>query len=109
MSAEFAKVVMIDSGNHVLIYRVTRASRGTSPFITQEAVTKEEDLLHTQGTMKVATHTGDSDCPGLVATSFYDSKPVYLLSNVCTSVQWTKKERKLWHKEKGKYTIAPFY
>ena len=109
MSAKFAKVAMIDSEKNVLIHGVTRASRGIPPCITQEAVTKKEDLLRTRGTMKAAVLTGDSDCPGLVATSLYDSKPVYLLSNACTSVQWTEKKRKLWHKANGKYAMVPFY
>ena len=86
MSAKFAKVAMIDSEKNVLIHGVTRASRGIPPCITQEAVTKKEDLLRTRCTMEAAVLTGDSDCPGLVATSLYDSKPVYLLSNACTSV-----------------------
>ena len=92
-----------------MIHGVTRASRGIPPYIAQEAVTKKEDLLHTRGTMKTAVLTGDSNCPGLVSTSLYDSKLVYLLSNVCTSVQWTEKKRKLWHKENGNYAMVPFY
>ena len=41
--------------------------------------------------------------------SFYDSKPVYFISNACKSVQWIKKARNLWHKEKGKKVEVPFY
>ena len=39
----------------------------------------------------------------------YDTKPVYLLSNACKNIQWTKKKRKLWNNEKGKKVDAPFY
>ena len=41
--------------------------------------------------------------------SFYDSKPVYFISNACKSVQWIKKARKLWHQEEGKKVEVPFY
>ena len=57
-------------------------------------MTKKEDLLVTRGTMKAAVLVGDSSCPSLVAASLYDSKPVYLISNACNKVEWTKKERK---------------
>ena len=59
--------------------------------------------------MKAAVLVGDSSCPSLVATSLYDSKPVYLISNACDTVEWTKKERKLWHKDKGKKVNVPFF
>ena len=108
MSAKFAKIEMIDSVNNVLIHEVTRASRGISPCIVQEVVTKKEDLLCTRGTMKQAVLTVDDNCLGLVATSLYDSKPVYLLSDACTSLQWTKKDRKLWHKEQGEYAMVSY-
>ena len=109
MSAKFAKVAMIDSKKNILIHGVTRQSRGIPPCLYQEAVTKKEDLLLTRGTMKAAVLVGDSSCPSLVATSLYDSKPVYLISNACDTVEWTKKERKLWHKDKGKKVNVPFF
>ena len=40
--------------------------------------------------------------------SFYNSKPVYFISDACMKVEWIKKNRKLWHKEKGKKFNAPF-
>ena len=109
MSAKFAKIALIDSGKRVMIHGVTRSGRGIPPCITQEALTRKEDLLRTRGTLKAAAITGDSACPGLVAASLYDSKPVYFLSNACTSVTWSKKERKIFHKEMGKCVQVPFY
>ena len=41
--------------------------------------------------------------------SFYESKPVYFISNAWKSVQWIKKARNIWHKEKGKKVEVPFY
>ena len=109
MSAKFAKVAMNESGKCVYIHGVTRMGRGIPPCIMQKEVTKKENLLSTRGTVKAAQLIGDSTCKGLVAVSFYDSKPVYLISNACDKVQWTRKERKIWHKEKGKKVVAPFY
>ena len=59
--------------------------------------------------MKAAVLVGDPNFTGLVAVSLYDSKPVYLISNACDKVGWTKKERKLWHKDKGKKVNVPFF
>ena len=70
-------------------------------------MTKKEDLLVTRGTMKAAVLVGDSSCPSLVAASLNDSKPAYLISNTRNKVGWTKKERKLWHKGKGKKSMFP--
>ena len=53
--------------------------------------------------------TGDPKWKYLVVVSLYNTKPVYLLSNACKNIQWTKKERKLWHNEKGKKVDAHFY
>ena len=92
-----------------MIHGVTRPSRGIPSCITQEAVTKKEDLLSTRGTMKASIFVGDSSVPSLVAASLYDTKPVYLISNACNKVGWTKKDRMLWHKDKGKKVSAPFY
>ncbi len=69
MSAKFAKVALIDSGKRVMIHGVTRSSHGIPPCITQEALTKKEDLLRAQGTLKAALLIGDSACPGLVTAS----------------------------------------
>ena len=59
--------------------------------------------------MKASVLVGDSKCKCLVVLSFYDSKPVYFISNACEIIKWKKKNRKLWHKEKGKKVNAPFY
>ena len=52
--------------------------------------------------------TGDPKCKYIVVVSMYDTKPVYLLLNAYEKIQRTKKERKLWHNEKGKKVDAPF-
>ena len=70
---------------------------------------KEKELLRLIGTLKAVVLTGDPKCKDIVLVSLYDAKPVYLLSNACEKIQWTKKEQKLWNNEKGKKVDAPFY
>ena len=70
-----------------MIRGVTRVSCGIPSCITREEVTKKEDLMRTRGTVKAAILTGDSACQDLVIASFYNTKPVYIQSNACTSIQ----------------------
>ena len=109
ISPRFAKIAFKDSGRNIMIHGVCRQDRGIPQCIKQEPLTKKEDLLRTRGTVKACLLTGDSSCPGLVAESFYDSKPVYFVSNACEKVEWKKKERKLWHHEKGAQVKVPFF
>jgi hypothetical protein len=44
-------------------------------------------LEQARGTLKVAHLKGDEKIPGLIALSYYDSKPFYMLSNACEKVQ----------------------
>ena len=67
------------------------------------------ELLRHRGTLKATVLTGDPKCKDLVVVSMYDTKLVYLLSNIWENIQWTKKEQKLWNNEKGKKVNAPFY
>ena len=109
MSAKFAKFAKCAQNPSVLIHGVTRSSgRGIPACLEQKIVNKKDDLLSTRGTLKVAKLVGDPDCQ-LVAASLYDSKPVYLLSASAETVEWKKKDRKLYHKELGKKVSSPFY
>ena len=109
MSPKFAKIAKNDSGKGVMIHGVCRVSRGIPTCIQQVAVTKKEDLLRNRGIVKASVLKGDAKCDGLVAASLYDSKPVYFISNACERIEWTKKIRRRWHKEKGRNVRAPFY
>ena len=60
------------------------------------------------GTVKASILVGDSKCSGIVTLSFYDSDSVYFISNACEKIEWTQKNRKLWHKGKGIKMNAPF-
>ena len=109
MSPKFAKIAHNESGRKVMIHGVCRQSRGIPNCILQDAVTKKDDLLRTRGTVKASVLQGDPSCPSLVALSFYDTKPVYFVSNACKNITWMKKDRQLWHAEKHKKMDAPFY
>ena len=109
LSPKFAKICFEQSGRNVLIHGVCRQSRGIPKCIIQEKVTQKEDLLKNKEMLKATVLVGDSACQGLVSLSFYDSKPVYFVSNACEKIYWKKKSRKLWYKDKGKKVEAPFY
>ena len=57
--------------------------------------------------MKVAVLKGDSQCPDLVATSVYDTKPVHFLSMSAESIKWIKK-RDVYDKVKKGIVNAEF-
>ena len=59
--------------------------------------------------LKASLLKGDSKCDGLVELLFYDSKPVYFISNACENIRWKQKNQRLWHKEMGGGVNAPFY
>ena len=94
----------------VMIYGVARSdNRGVPKCVHQVAVTKKSDLEQARGTLKVAHLKGDEKIPGLVALSYYDSKPFYMLSNSCEKVQWVEKERKIWRKDTQTLVTTKFY
>lgn len=109
MSTKFLKAAMVDSGRCVYIYGVARISQEIPPCVSQKEITRKKYLLSTRGTVKVSQLVGDSSCSRLVAVSLYDSKPVYLISNASDKVEWTRQERNVWHKGKGKKVSTPFY
>ena len=51
--------------------------------------------------VKVAVPRNDEVCKDLVSVSLYDSKPIYFLSNACTSISWTEKTKKVMITEKN--------
>ena len=79
MSPKFTKIAKHDTGKDIMIHDVYRPSRGIPNCILQTTVTKKKELLKNRGTMKASILVGDSNCKGLVALSFYDSKPFYFV------------------------------
>ena len=105
---KFLKVTLNESGKRFMIRGVCCPSQGIPKCIVQDAVIKKDDILRSNNIVTSTRFIGDSKCEDLVEMFFYDSKPVYFISNTCRKVEWIKKNRKLWHKEKGKSVNDPF-
>eukprot|EP00984_Skeletonema_dohrnii_P025939 scaffold15185_cov72-Skeletonema_dohrnii-CCMP3373.AAC.1 len=77
---------------------VTRTNgRGVCAEVIQpvEKDVKKADRL--RGTTKAARLINCPECPDLIATSVYDTKPVHILSMVADKVEWGVKERhRVW-------------
>ena len=71
-------------------------------YVLQEKKKKQDDIDAVRGTVKAALLTNDSNCSGMVMLSYYDSKPVYLLSNACEEIVWKNKKRKVFSKTDNK-------
>jgi hypothetical protein len=95
-SAKFCRFAYVE--NKVLINGVTRTGmRGLPQHIIQAAQTTRKAAMAVRGTVKAAILLGDPDCPALLATSVYDTKPVHFLSTVCEKVKWMVKERQVFN------------
>ena len=93
----------------IMVHGVIRESgRGVPKCILQEKKTKKDEIEAVRGTVKAALLSNDSKCPGMVMLSFYDSKPVYILSNACEGIKWTEKKRKVYSKSLNKCTEITF-
>ena len=87
---------------HVMIEGACRCGgRGFPEIAKQREVTGEANLRESIGTVKVAELNVEGIDETIVATSVYDSKPVYFLSSSCSEVRWVKKTKKVWAQEKG--------
>ena len=87
ISPKFAKIAKNDSGKGIMILGVCRVSQGIPNCIHQVAVTKKEELIQNRGMVKAPVLKVDSKCDGLVELLFYDSKPVYFISNACENIR----------------------
>ena len=95
--------------NKVLCHGVTRkGGRGIPPSIIQTEVINREAQTRVRGTVKAAVLEGDPGCPGLTATSIYDTKPVHYLSMVSEKLKWIVKERLVYNVDTGKSEILRF-
>lgn len=98
-STKFCKA----SYNHpkkVLCAGVTRKGmRGIPSCVIQQEVISRIQQRQVRGTVKAALLEGDPKCPGLVATSIYDVKPVNMLSMYCSSLKWMMKEKEVYNVE----------
>ena len=101
-SARFCK----HAYNHpskILIHGVARRNgRGIPSSVLQDEVQNRNEQGKVRGTVKAAELVGDPKCPGLVAVSIYDTKPVHFLSMRCENIKWVEKTRLVYDKNKGK-------
>jgi Transposase IS4 len=96
LSAAFPKLCYNHS-KAVLIAGVTRKTgRGLPNHVLQEEAKNKRAQMAVRGTVKAAVLVGDRDCPNLVASSVYDTKPVHFLSMVCESIKWVEKTRPVY-------------
>ena len=100
-SAKFCRTSYVQ--NKVLINGVTRVGgRGLPSSVLQQPITNKKEQMAARGTVKAAVLKGDAECPNLVATSVYDTKPVHFLSTVCESIKWIVKERPVFNVDSGR-------
>jgi hypothetical protein len=108
LSAKFAKACL----NHpmkVLISGVTRKSgRGLPACVIQEEAKTKRLQLAARGTVKAAVLRGDKDCVDLVACSFYDTKPVHIITNIAKLIEWMEKYRLVYDPEQAKMVGVNF-
>ena len=86
MSPKCAKIVKHDTGKDIRMHGVRRSSQSILSCILQTIVT-QKGVTKNRGTVMVSVLVGDYKCKGLVALSFYDSKPVYFISNEYEKVE----------------------
>jgi hypothetical protein len=65
--------------------------RGLPSCVLQEEKSSKKEQMKVRGTVKAAILKGDPTCPDLVATSVYDTKPVYFLLMSCSGIRWILK------------------
>ena len=93
----------------VLVHGVTRKGmRGIPKCVIQEEVKSKKGQIEVRGTTKCAVLKGDPDCPNLIASSVYDSKPVHYLSMVSESMKWIMKERAVYNVDTGMMVMMSF-
>ena len=100
-SAAFCKAGY-NHDRRVLCHGVTRkGKRGLPDSVVQEQVKNQNDVHKVRGTVKAAVLKNDPDCPDLVASSVYDSKPVHFLSMACADLKWKTQEKDVYNVETG--------
>eukprot|EP00957_Ditylum_brightwellii_P171577 13062664-Ditylum_brightwellii.AAC.1 len=82
----------------MLCHGVTRKrGRDIPDCVPQEEQKLKADQRLACGTIKVAVIEGDAGCPYLIASSVYDSKPVYYLSIVTHEHKWVVKQKMVYN------------
>ena len=107
-SATFCKRAYMHK-NKVLVHGVTRkGKRGLPDCVIQLEEKTRQEQINIRGTVKAAVLKGDPDCPNLVASSVYDTKPVHYLSMVSTCLTWVLKEKDVYNVDSGQMEKLQF-
>lgn len=78
-----------------------RGGRGLPPEVVQQDISGKKAQREVRGTVKAAVLQGDDDCPDLIASSIYDTKPVHFLSMACDTIKWIPKIKKVYNIDTG--------
>ena len=82
----------------VLCHGVTRKSgRGIPSCVFQEEIQNKNEQRLVRGTAKAAVLEGDPNCPNLITSSVYDTKPVHYLSMVSESIEWKEVQKTVYN------------
>ena len=93
-----------------MIYGVVRSDgRGVPNCIMQSVCSGKEERERARGTLKVAHLKCESQLDGLLAISYYDSKPFYMMTNATEKIEWIKKKQKVFRKDLQKTSEISFY
>ena len=76
--------------------------------VVQEEIKNTNEQKVARGTMKAAILEGNPDCPNLIASLVYDTKPVHFLSTVCTGLNWIEKKKKVFNKKVSANIVMSF-
>ena len=94
----------------LMVHGVERKGvRGIPAVVKQEEVKNRKKQIQVIGTVKSAVLQGDKECPDLVASSIYDTRPVNFMIMVCTEIKWVEKIRKVYNVETGLIEKMYFY
>ena len=58
--------------------------------------------------MKAAVLPGDTQCPDLVDSSIYDTRPVHFLSMGCNSIKWVIKSKRVYSVDSEEVELMDF-
>ena len=92
-----------------MIHGVVRSDGCRVPkCIFQKEAASKSDKEKARGTLKVSLMKGHSKVQGLLALSYYDSKPFHMMTNAIEKVQWIKKKIKVLIKYSQRRLEIPF-
>ena len=82
--------------------------RGIPTAVIQKEVKSKQGQLAVRGNVKAAVLQDDPECPDLVASSIYDSRPVHLLSMGCNEIKWVEKTKNVYNVDTGGVEVMRF-